>query len=250
VPPAAKKKPASAQAVSKAGEKLAMEFWSVTAQGNLRALRRLCAADSPAAAVIRLYGITGPAAAVGLGPGERPESLTSASAVYGEGELAGTSGYLSTGRADYTYLLRWQPQTRLVSEVLPFGSWVSARLPSARWLRSPGAARMFGGLPQPDADLDPVAVRLWRKVLATHGLPLTLRCLAAWWRIGDGPELLAGHRPSVLAAAIHRMTAYRAAEAGTTHDAIADLYKVAPAETRAITPLLQARLQLTPAQPW
>ena len=202
------------------------------------------------AAVIRLYGTTGPAVAAGLGPGERPESLTSASAVRGEDELAGTSGYLSTGRGDYTYLLRWHPQTRLVSEVLPFGNWVSARLPSARWLLSPGAARMFGGLPEPDADLDPVALRLWRKALATNGVPVTLRCLAAWWRIGDGPELAAGHRPSVLAAAIHRMTAYRAAEAGSTHDAIAGLYGVTPSDTRAITPLLQARLQLTTTQPW
>src|SRR5487761_1751362 len=250
VPPAAKKKQISAQAVSKAGEKLAMEFWSVTAHDNLRALRRLCAADSPAAAVIRLYGTAGPAVAAGLEPGERPESLTSASAVYGEGELAGTGGYLSTGRGDYTYLLRWHPQTRLVSEVLPFGSWVSARLPSARWLRSPGAARMFGGRPEPDAELDPVAIRLWRKALATNGVPLALRCLAAWWRIGDGPELAAGHRPSVLAAAIHRMTASRAAEAGSTHDAIAGLYGVTPSDTRAITPLLQARLQLTTTQPW
>lgn len=236
--------------MSKAGEKLAMEFWSVTAHDNLRALRRLCATDSPAAAVIRLYGTAGPAVAAGLEPGERPESLTSASAVYGEGELAGTGGYLSARRGDYTYLLRWHPQTRLVSEVLPFGSWVSARLPSARWLRSPGAARMFGGLPEPDAELDPVAIRLWRKALASNGVPLALRCLAAWWRIGDGPELAAGHRPSVLAAAIHRMIAYRAAEAGNTHDAIAGLYGVTPGETRAITPLLQARLQLTSAQPW
>jgi hypothetical protein len=236
--------------VSKAGEKLAMEFWSVTAQGNLRALRRLCVADSPAAAVIRLYGTAGPAVAAGLAAGERPESLTSVSAVYGDGELAGTGGYLTAGRADYTYLLRWDPQTRLVSEVLPFGSWASARLPSARWLRGPGGARMFGGLPEPDADLDPVAVRLWRKALAEHGLPVTLRCLAAWWRIGDGAALLAGRRPSVLAAAIHRMIAYRAAQAGTGHEAIADLYGVAASDTRAVTPLLQSRLQLTSAQPW
>ena len=92
-----------------------------------------------------------------------------------------------------------------------------------------------------------MTVRLWRKALATHGLPLTLRSLAAWWRIGDGPALLAGHRPSVLAAAVHRMIAYRAAEAGTTHDAIAELYGVTAGETRVITPLVQARLQLTSA---
>jgi hypothetical protein len=250
VPPAAKRKRADPQAVSRAGEKLAMEFWSVTGQGNLRALRRLCAGGSPAAAAVRLYGTAGPPVAVGLAADESPQSLTSDSAAYGEDGLAGTSGYLQTGRADYAYLLRWESGTRLVSEILPFGSWVSARLPSARWIYGAGSARMFGGLPDPDTDLDPVAIRLWRKALATHGLPLTLRCLAAWWRIPDGTGLLATHPPSVLAAAIHRMIGYRAGEAGVTHDAIADLYRVAPADTRAVTPLLQTRLKLTQAQPW
>jgi len=72
VPPAVKPKRLNLQALSKAGEKLAMEFWSVTGEGNLRALRRLCAPDSPAAAAIRLYGIAGPARAAGLATGERP----------------------------------------------------------------------------------------------------------------------------------------------------------------------------------
>jgi len=109
---------------------------------------------------------------------------------------------------------------------------------------------MFHGFPEPGCDLDPVAVRLWRKVPPAHGLPLTLRCLAAWWRINESAEFLAVHRPSVLAAAIHRMVGYRAGEAGITHDAIAELYRVPGTETRAITPLLQARLKLSPQQPW
>ncbi len=46
------------------------------------------------------------------------------------------------------------------------------------------------------------------------------------------------------------MAGYRAGEAGITHDAIAELYQVAATETRAITPLLQARLKLSPQQPW
>jgi hypothetical protein len=46
------------------------------------------------------------------------------------------------------------------------------------------------------------------------------------------------------------MIAYRAAQAGTGHEAIADLYGVAASDTRAVTPLLQSRLQLTSAQPW
>lgn len=248
--PAAKARPPDPQALGKVGDKLAMEFWSVSRQGNLRALRRQCAADSPAAAAIRLYGTSGPAVSVGLAASENPESLTSVTSQSPGDGLAGTSGYLQTGHAQYTYLLRWHPDTRLVAEVLPFGSWVSARLPSPRWLFTPAAARMFEGLAEPDTDLDPVAIRLWRRSLPQHGLPLTLRCLAAWWRIGDGPALLTAHRPSVLAAAIHRMVGYRAGEPGTSHDAVADLYRVTAGDTRAITPHLQARLRLSPAQPW
>ena len=247
---AAGPKPPSPQAVSKTGGKLALEFWSVTGQGNLRALRRLCAPDSPAAAAVRLYGIQGPTTAIGMVAGDRPESLTSITSVPHPSELAGTCGFLDAGRDRYNYLLRWDPCTRLVAEVLPFGSWVSARLPSARWLPAHASERLFGGLPEPDCDLDPVAVRLWRKVLPAHGLPLALRCLAAWWRISDRPEFPAGPRPSVLAAAIHRMIGYRAGEAGVTHDAIAELHRVKADETRAITPPLQARLQLSAQQPW
>ncbi|MGH3276836.1 MAG: hypothetical protein ACRDNZ_21215 [Streptosporangiaceae bacterium] len=92
--------------------------------------------------------------------------------------------------------------------------------------------------------------RLWRKTLPAHGLPLTLRCLAAWWRISQDPEFLAANRPSVLAAAIHRMVGYRAAEMGITHDSVAALHQVTAAESRAITPLLQARLRLSPQEPW
>jgi hypothetical protein len=54
----------------------------------------------------------------------------------------------------------------------------------------------------------------------------------------------------VLAAAIHRMVGYRAGEAGVTHDAIAELHRVTADETRAITPPLQARLQLSTQQSW
>jgi hypothetical protein len=232
------------------GEKTAIEFWSVTGQGNLRALRRLCAPDSPAAAAVRLYGIAGPAMAIGMGPGERPESLTSVSSAAGDGNYEDTCGFLDTGHDRYSYLLRWQGDDRLVAEVLPFGTWVSARLPSARWLPGPVSARMFEGLPEPGCELDQVAIRLCRRVPLVHGLPLALRCLAAWWRICKDQDLLDGQPPSVLAAAIHRMIGYRAGEAGVTHDVIADLHRVTAGETRAVTQVLQARLRLSPGQPW
>lgn len=248
--PPARPRPLNPEVLSRTGEKVAMEFWSVTGQGNLRVLRRMCAPGSPAAAAIRLYGTIGPTTAIGMTPGKRPESLTSVTSPPSDGDLAGTYGFLDAGDSRYNYLLRWHPGTRLVAEVLPLGGWLSARLLSSRWPYGSASPRMFGGLPEPDGDLDPVAIRLWRKVPPAHGLPLTLRCLAAWWRICDSLELPAGQRPSVLAAAIHRMVGYRAGERGITHEAIAQLHRVTAAESRAVTPLLQARLRLSVNQPW
>ena len=72
-----------------------------------------------------------------------------------------------------------------------------------------------------------------------HGLPLTLRCPAAWWRISDGPELPA-HQPSVLTAAIHPMAGYRAGEAGITHDA---LPRVTATESGGLTVPARGRLR-------
>ena len=238
------------KALNRSGQRLAMDLWSTAGQQNLRALRRLCAPDSPAGAAIRLFGLAGPARAVGLTLGDQPESLTSVTFAAGRGELACTGGYLKTGSGSYPYLLRWQVGARQASEILPFESMLHGFLPSARWMLGLAGARLFGGLPEPDAELDPVALRLWCRVVPEHGLPLSLRCLAAWWRIGDADTLLAAHPPSELAATIHRMVGYRAGEAGVTHDRTAGLYQVEAARTRALTSLLQNRLQLSAQQPW
>ena len=238
------------QELSRSGQRLAMDLWSMAAQQNLRALRPICASDSPAGAALRLFGVAGPARAVGLALGDQPESLTSVTFAPGRGELACTGGRLKTGSGSYPYVLRWQVGARQASEILPFESIMHRFLPSARWLLGPAAARLFGGLPEPEADLDPVALQLWRRVVPEHGLPLTLRCLAAWWRIGDAGALLAAHRPSELAAAIHRMLGYRAGEAGVTHESVAVLYRVEAVRTRALTPVLQTRLRLSAQQPW
>jgi hypothetical protein len=42
-------------------------------------------------------------------------------------------------------------------------------------------------------------------------MPLVLRGIAAWWRLRDRDDLLEAHARSVLAAAVDRMVAYRAA---------------------------------------
>ena len=109
---------------------------------------------------------------------------------------------------------------------------------------------MFGGLPEPHGDLNPVAIRLWRKVPRRT---VSRSPCAARQRGGGSvtaPSSRRTNQPSVLAAAIHRMVGYRAGEAGITHDAIAALYRVTATESREITPLLQAGLRLSPEQPW
>ena len=128
-----------------------------------------------------------------------------------------------------------------MNEILPWDTMALGNLCAAYGLRD---------LPEPAAELDPVASRLWRKVLAGHGLPLALRCLAAWWRVGDMDTVLAAYRPSELAAAIHRMVGYRAGEREISYDMIAGLYNVDGARLRALTSLLQARLKLSADQPW
>jgi hypothetical protein len=62
--------------------------------------------------------------------------------------------------------------------------------------------------------------------------------------------MLAAHRPSELAAAIHRMVGYRAGERGVSYDSIAGLYKVEAARLCSLTSPLQARLKLSADQPW
>jgi len=225
----------------KSGERLAMDFWSAVSQQNLRALRRMCVPDSPAAAVLRLFGWAGPAMAVGLAWHDVPQSLTSATFPGTGGELASTGGYLETGSAGRSYLLRWQVGARRVNEILPWDTMALGNLCAAYGLRD---------LPEPAAELDPVASRLWHKVLTAHGLPLTLRCLAAWWRVGDMDTVLAAYWPSELVAAIHRMVGYRAGEREISYDTIAGLYNVEGARLRALTSQLQARLKLSVDQPW
>ena len=105
---------------------------------------------------------------------------------------------------------------------------------------------MFGGLPEPHGDLNPVAIRLWRKVPRRTVSRSPCAARQRGGGSGDGPELPA-HQPSVLTAAIHPMAGYRAGEAGITHDA---LPRVTATESGEITPLLQARLRLSPEQPW
>ncbi|MGH3436379.1 MAG: hypothetical protein ACRDRN_07905 [Sciscionella sp.] len=232
----------------KLGEKLGYHWWETAASGNRR-IARMCAPNSPAAALIRLYGAAGSDRAVGLAFDEVPRKLTATGAPSTQQTWHATIGIVDTGRATYDYLLRWRMGggTPLVEEVLPYGSPVGARLP---WVFSPAVARMRRGLPDPRGKLDPVAAALWERALPRHGLPVTLRCLAAWWRIGDGDDLLEGHPAAVLAAAVERMVGQRANNTGGRYAEVALAYGMPEPAIRDAGALLQRRLTLSPTQWW
>jgi hypothetical protein len=227
-------------------EKLAATVWNVVAERRARRLRDVIAPESPAAALCRLYGADGPAAAVGVPPDEQLMSFTA-----GGGWLTAGSGYtagmLLTDRSRYPYALHWHAQGRALSvvEVLAYPPHEDGRLY--------GFGAMFLGpqrlvlAPVRVPGLDEVAWRLVSVGAPWHGLSVTARALAAWWRLGD--ELLAHDQPAVVAAAVHRLVASRAGHPGRFRGA-ADAYQVEEGALRRADAVLRKRLDLGVARAW
>ncbi|HSV67203.1 MAG TPA: hypothetical protein VLJ59_14995 [Mycobacteriales bacterium] len=240
--------------VRKAGENLGYAWWEAAAAGGRR-LSRLVAPESPAAALVRLYGAAGPAVAIGVGAGEEVSAVSAAAFPPGRGEengLESAGGRVSTGRFRYAFQLRWRytAGVPLVEEVLPYGVRVGARLPSPRYLFTGAAARMFHDLLALHCEFDRVAAMLWARVLLRHGLPIVLRCPPAWWRVADDHTVAAAHPPAMLAASVERMVCLRPGSPGGRYDEAAAAYHVDEQAVRAASTALQKRLQLSRSCCW
>lgn len=243
----------SPQAIQKAGHKLAASLWDLAVAGDRR-VRRLYAPHSPMAAMHELFGASSPLRLVGLDLGEEPMSVSSSAsepAAQGSDMLL-IDGEVRTATMTYGYQLCWRfvGNAALVEELTPFDRAYWPRQPEPRYY--PGGLagrRLYAGTPRPRIDLDRVAGTLWRHSLATYGLPITLRCLAAWWRLDDRDRLLAAHSPDAVAAAVHRMIVYRAGAGGRYDDAAA-VFRVEVATVRAAAADLQRRLRLSEDHPW
>lgn len=243
----------SRQAIGKASRKLGDSLWELTTAGDRR-VRRLYAPHSPAAAMHELFGPTAGLRAIGLGPGEQPLSMTSSEPepAPGDTEMLIVSGEINTSEYAYGYQLCWRftDEGPLIEELTPFEAAFWPRQPDPRYLVfNPAARRLYETMPEPRLSLDPVADALWHRAVPTHGLPLVLRGMAAWWRLQDPDRLLAARPPGALAAAITRMVAYRAGAGGRYEDAAA-IYRVDVTTVREASADLQRRLRLSATCPW
>lgn len=138
--------------------------------------------------------------------------------------------------------------TALVEEILPFDTAQDpARLPLWSLRADP---RVLFDPPKPRVRLRAVEHELWRNGVKPHGLPILLRCLAAWWRLPDENGLTAGHSAPALAAALQRMICYRAGRGGSRYSEAAAAYQVAERAVRAAGTDLQAQLRLSRTKLW
>ncbi|MBI4729128.1 MAG: hypothetical protein HY775_06445 [Acidobacteria bacterium] len=229
----------------KAGNKMALDLWrAVAGLGEWRP--KATGPGSPAEAAFRLWGIEGPAFAVGIPPGVAPFEAVAATDEWGGTALAETTqGAVRAGRERYPFTLRWRAGGRvpILLEVLPFPVAPGTRFPP-RFLLAPHVVRsLYERVPAPYASLDPVARMLWEVHLPAVGLSLTLRCLAAWWRL-PGPARPAGP-PEVLAAGLARLVG---AAAGVR--SAGAVPGIAPADVRSAAGELGEMLRISRQQPW
>jgi hypothetical protein len=225
-------------------EKRVTAFWEHVALGERRKLARLIAPESPLAALVRLYGPSGPLHGVGVPVGQMPTSITSGN--YDRpvaGGHGGTAGELRTRQGEYQYLLLWSPD-RLLEEIYPYSSpWHLGRAASLARTRTTQTP------PPAQVDLDLVATLLSTRTTARHGLAFTARSLAAWWRLPDAESLLARFGPRVLAATLDRAIRYWSG-AHASYQEAADAFHTDEDLMRTATPLLQKRLQLSTTRNW
>ena len=238
--------------MQKAGRKLIVSLWDLVAAGDRR-VQRLYAPNSPAAALHRLFGNVAPLVALGLRQSDRPEAWTasgSAQAFLGSGLMV-IDGAVESPRGRHPYQVVWGfvDRTALIAEITPFAGADWPRLPDPLFYRLVMAGSgLVAHIPATRATLDPVATAIWGAV-ATEGLSVTARSLAAWWRIEPDAQALARHAPVAVAAAVARVVGFRAGGRGH-YDDIAATFKTEVGAVRAASAVVQRALDLSDRRPW
>lgn len=234
--------------VNEVGERLGVQFWQTVADGK-RWPRKHVAPHSPLEVLYRLYGTAGPALAVGLTPGGPLLKAASTTADPCAGLPEVTTGLVAQGAERHPFTLRWRLEAGkpVLLELLPFLGALDSAFPPPTALAPEMARYLHTGIPRPRGDLDPVACVLFEVSLLLVGLPLVVRCLAAWSRVLASGAPVAGDAVVAAAALVQTVGARagvrQARQAATTHGAD-------PAEVARAARVLRSRLRLSNAQPW
>jgi len=199
------------------------------------------------ATAVRLFGADGPARSVGLESGRSIIDFSSIT-LPPIGTLACTTGRLWTGSDVLPFTLRWSLDGAkpVVSEVLPFLGAGYDRLPALTNAHRAATRLLTEDVPTPRFALDPVAAATWALAVAPLGIPVVLRCLAAWWRCCDDIDQYR-YLPPVVAAALVRLVAPRA---GAHRASLPIGPGTDEAAVGAAARHLQSRLKLSRTQPW
>jgi hypothetical protein len=226
------------------GNKLALAFWQAVA-GGTRWPRKKVASDSPLGVLYRLYGPAGPLCALGIAPRRMPSEVTAATLPHEAGYPQMTTGEVTAGAIAYPYTLSWwlEAGKPVIAEVMPAPHPLVLAANGAQEIK----ARLREEAPAPGADLDSVAAALWEVELARHGLPLAVRCLAAWWRVRESAE--GAHAEPTLAAAVASAVA-RAAGVPRRRAEAAPAYGADPQEVQRVVTQLGSALCLDPRRGW
>lgn len=246
-PPRASKRSrgrATVATAERTGSRLALAFWQAVAEGD-RWPRRKVVRESPLGALYRLYGPAGPLCAIGVPPGNWPAQVTAATFPSLTGTPQFTAGEVTAARSAYPYVLVWwlQDGRPVIGEVMPSPT----PLVLGRDDAEATVARLQASAPSPGAPLDPVAAALWQHELPAGGLPLTVRCLATWWRLEGAVDPHAP--PTALAAAVASAVA-RAAGMRRSRTQAAASYGAAADAVERVARHLGSSLRLDRARGW
>lgn len=251
-PPAARRpagRPAGTRQARRATDphQIVFGLWQAVADGDRPTAESLCASNSPAAAAIRLYGPGGLLVCLELAPNDRPTGTVGEP--YGEwrGQRS-FAGVIETRSKRQDFLLTWShEEPPRVAELMPYSAMFRFGLFG---LAGRGTREGRTPPPKPRLSLDPTAAHLWTAMLPAHDLQLTLRALAALWRLEDLEGYLARHDPRTVAAALDRLVGYWSQTSGATYAEAAARYGVAEPGIRAAGTALHKELKLTRERPW
>ncbi len=231
--------------VIRIGNKLGGDFWQAMVDQDPWPRKR---ADqhSPLRVLYRLYGGQAPLRGVGIPVGAIPTQSTFFTEEPETGFLYRTTGMVFAADRSYPYTLRWHLASGkpVVDEVLPFWAPFDGRF--RHWGQV--AEALYDDVPTPRIELDPVSANLWRIELVESGLPLVVRCLAAWWRLRDHTEL-AAVSPALVTAALSALIGRRAGLDRTQRRAAQD-YGADEADVVSMGRRLQRFLGLSETRSW